>query len=1119
MFTCVDIVRKSRNPEWQQRGKFFPDMTRVKTISSEMKEKIKAHSKYGCNKGTLRQLRLLSDTSPGGHAYDESTPSQVIRKGLIAKEMGVGIGPQSVMADMGAGSGATLWCQYILARDSVCVGVEEDQEQHCRLQQILNELKGNGWPGKASTRCIEALHAGPYHGVTHVDLYDGNPTTNNDRPDLDHIQLIGQILSTPSVNVLWTTKFAKKSMDLYASLNRDVAENLHKFKYIYLANSTMGNNNIRTKMYIKHPEYRLAGDAPSQCAGSSEVVPEGVIQQLIRSASEGPPPADEYGRFQRIDVELADHLQPAEYICSFQTTNDKVRRQGVVGASYALPLLGLKLKLQDKITLHGGETVRFLGVAPLSTPTSVDYILALWTTPSKEECWVLPVDHIREHHPREEHLDSVSNLSSSLAFVKKWTTHLLNPLFPTYFCSSLDGGSGGSSLCPHNASCSSQAPTTAAIALANRSSSRNLRYRAGTRQSPKTPTTSPTTSKSAELERSVASLAKRSSDLKRQAARITAKNALITSAVKQKQALLKEKEAVLGSLRKSAKNAQRNIVRETRKRGQSDTWASDQEEGSTSATSVRTQSAKKSKATKHTEGVQASGHEQVQALQKELADLKTAKQVLEVDNARQEEKLKMSETLRASDKDAVKNEALNGAYREQIERLTGELESTKQRKEEATTAEVTRVTDQLITAMADMQHHQVSIKELVSQNQYSELETKLCSNQSKLVDSQEKIWLSLKADLQRIGMRLNSSELDEERMGQWPEAPNSSDQRSARSRSRSKGRGRGSGSGRKRVYQESRSTSQGRMRKRVRQESRNKDYSRRGRDKSSRSRSKHRSRWDRSRSRSKEDRSNNRSRWNRSRSKGRYRRGRSKSKSKDSSRRDKSRSRSKDRSRRDRIRSKSKDRSRGDRSRSRSKDRTRRDRSRSKSKNRSRRDRSRSKDRSRRDRSRSRSKDRTRRDRSRSKSKDRSRRDRSRSRSRSKSKDRSRRNKSKDRSTKNSKDRLRNRSRSKGGSRRSRSKSRTRRSTSGEGGSKSRTEHQKSIAPPNKPMGNDRSMVAPVGEPSAVQHLSLPSVNPALQQNRRLYHAARSWLQAPQHYRNHHYENYYESPDYYYYDN
>ena len=905
LFTSTTLVEMSRDRHLQEGGKNFVPMTRIKLLSSDMKERMKLLASFGPNRGQARVMRLLSVTDDGGHAYDENTVGSVIKKAAIAKDLGVGLDrPWSVIADLGAGAGAALWPQNIaVAKGVLCIGVEENPEQHARLLQVHKHLLVNGWEGKVSTRCISAEDLRSYEGITHVELYDGNPTTVQDCLDQGHMKLMGRLMATSTVDVISTTKFHPRNAGLYAEQNKDVEEYISRFEVIALHNCPFASSKMYSYMWVKKPKFRLKDTEREELFRRhiSGHCPTGAVPQLIKAASAGTPLMDDFGRFQRIDVSLENHLNPPEYACS-KCTTDGITRNMVLGACYYLPLMGLNLFPGDEITFRstnvGGVCSQllngiFAGVATKAQPTCEDHLLIETSTPPR--LLVVPTDYVQEHRP----LKKQRTLEETAVIVKQWFKRLETQEIEVW---PADPGS-------HPDSERKSAPPQPVVQHeVVETPGRLLRPRVTkTPDMPLQPNfETPETPEEIEkqLKKEQAAVGKKKQEL----SRIQARLANLQGSVKQKHKTLQQKEAELVGLRSDSKKTQREILRMSRR--QAAALSASESLSSSPSPAGKNSSSKNSSSKNSTNSPDTAGRSG-----KEVNALVVSNHKLEVKNAELEQVILMEKALRASDKNVGRQEALSERYKNMVESLEKEIRDSKNSADDVATAKVERATAVLTQQLGVMQKEQGDIKNIINKNQLQDLSEKLSSQTKTQQLEHEKNWSNWKGSLSS-----DFTQMQTWWMEKMIEQSRSRERKDRSRRSISRDRSRSRDKSRRKHRKMVRSRSSGRCKDRSRR-SCSRDRSR-SRDKSRRNK---RSRTDRGTSRSADrsrskDRKHRRTGRSRSRERKHRKMGRSRSsgRCKDRSRRSSSRdrSRSQDKSRRNK-------RSRTDRGTSRSADRSR----------------------------------------------------------------------------------------------------------------------------------------------------------------------------------------------------
>jgi hypothetical protein len=155
----------------------------------------------------VRDLRSLATSNR--HIYGERSVAVLLTINSILYQIGMGFdSPHTVVADLGLGTGVAVFVIKILIAthpDAIGIGTEMDEHCHRVFMHIHKQMRLKGWPCRVSSRRINASKAGPYDGITHVFLYDGS-RSKSDALDMEHVNLMGALMNTPSVDVLISTK-------------------------------------------------------------------------------------------------------------------------------------------------------------------------------------------------------------------------------------------------------------------------------------------------------------------------------------------------------------------------------------------------------------------------------------------------------------------------------------------------------------------------------------------------------------------------------------------------------------------------------------------------------------------------------------------------------------------------------------------------------------------------------------------------------------------------------------------------------------------------------------------------------------------------------------------------
>ena len=395
LFEAVSLAHTSRRPEFQQGGDSFPCLlTRKKHIDPVLTRKLKEFTDLGYNKTVVRQLRRLSDTSSGGHAYDEHTPASVIKKALVASDFGVGTDiAGTVVADLGVGSGVILMCQYMVsAPDTVCIGMEIEPTVHQNFIGIQRQLMQAGWPGAVATRNFNSSNIVSFEGIHIVHLYDGTASTKAlDKVDQKHARLIGRLFATQSMDVVSTTKASHNVIPFYAAHDDNVRKYLSQFTIVLLNNCPLSGSRMFTTMYIRKKIYRI-----ERGVGGAAGETDSLIQQLIRGAAAtytDEPVVDLYGRFQSIQ----QPLDPTRYALAVPS-DDSQQRCCLVGSKLTQNLRGLTFTFGDTVMVGTNsdlvdEVVSgvYVGIVTVPKPTSEQYDDILVYMMDVCAIWIVPV--------------------------------------------------------------------------------------------------------------------------------------------------------------------------------------------------------------------------------------------------------------------------------------------------------------------------------------------------------------------------------------------------------------------------------------------------------------------------------------------------------------------------------------------------------------------------------------------------------------------------------------------------------------------------------------------------------------------------------------------------------
>ena len=402
LFTTNSLAILSHQERYQRGGLEFKSLIRLKDLGIEELAALKIFNSRGRNKGTPRQLRKLVDTPAGGHAYGESSLTAVIKMALIARDFLVGpYLPYSVTADLGVGMGAIVLVQHIVAGvGSVAIGTEIDESIHSQFVMLQEELLAQGWSGRVATRNIDALHVGSLDGVHAIHLFEGHGAKTDDlrHPDkvaLEHATLIGNCFSTPSVEIVCSTKATERNFACYMKFNDVCAVFGNQFFPVLCSNAPTTGSKLITTMWVRKPEYRLPREAASSNTQSSKEL----IPQLIASARAADFAPDRYGRHQRIKFNGSKH-------CQLRSTTHNAGKACclVLGAELTIPLKGFTFIAGTQVQLKGStKWYIYAGVSTKPLPSSLEMDELILYRVTKTFCaasiWVVPVAQVEKTFP------------------------------------------------------------------------------------------------------------------------------------------------------------------------------------------------------------------------------------------------------------------------------------------------------------------------------------------------------------------------------------------------------------------------------------------------------------------------------------------------------------------------------------------------------------------------------------------------------------------------------------------------------------------------------------------------------------------------------------------------
>ena len=278
LFMSFDLAFKSRLPSWQEGGERYKrevrrycsgqDLTVGETTAVAVVKRLWQHEP------SIRAVRNITvSSSDNSHAFDETMILTVMKLNKVRDLNGVGMGrPHSVFMDPGAGTQCILLAESHFHPDKVCIGFELEPDIHERGKRI--HLAANDtvvWKGRFATRCADAVHVGPFDGVTNVGMFDG-VCSRVDSLDLGHARLIGKLMATPSIDEITTTKLGSIALLLkYREHDADVRNYEKEFDIFVLTNCPRQHNKLNCWMFIRKPAYRADRSAPPPASCSPPV--------------------------------------------------------------------------------------------------------------------------------------------------------------------------------------------------------------------------------------------------------------------------------------------------------------------------------------------------------------------------------------------------------------------------------------------------------------------------------------------------------------------------------------------------------------------------------------------------------------------------------------------------------------------------------------------------------------------------------------------------------------------------------------------------------------------------------------------------------------------------------
>ena len=234
--------------------------------------------------------RETAHTQKGGHAWDESTVSGIMRLCIHRDKYGVGLGePHTVLADLGCGLGQVVFFAGANYRvKPVCIGVEEDP--HLFLQSLELQRKLT-WERPAESQRVlleapvallkaKAQDVGSLEGITNVQLYDGHRMPKSyGKNDRGHVSLIGKIMSTISIDEFSSTKFRPEALSSYKDDNPMIRKFADQFECTLIKDWSFKTNKMTVAMWVRKLEFRAHRTPPTT---------DTTIGALIKQAKETP---------------------------------------------------------------------------------------------------------------------------------------------------------------------------------------------------------------------------------------------------------------------------------------------------------------------------------------------------------------------------------------------------------------------------------------------------------------------------------------------------------------------------------------------------------------------------------------------------------------------------------------------------------------------------------------------------------------------------------------------------------------------------------------------------------------------------------------------------------------
>ena len=278
-----------------------------------------------------------------GHAFAESSVGNVIKLHRARYMLGVGVDqPNTVLLDIGCGTGVNLLRISEFGKDVVAIGVEKVAETHRVAHEILSKLNDNAEDCWICAR--QDIHEFKEHfnGVTNITEFYGHREAQQNEQSAS---LVRKILHTDTLEEWTTTKYPPSVIEEYGKDHPEILERFREFDVVTLRNCPQGRHiRIMPTMYVKKKQYRKERLNLSEIASARSKVTSSLnkdIVDLMKRALDG-----DHGKG---DEEFdQDNFTDATCEVNSRTHNLEFRPPDEIGATY-------KVYLEGAVTLRNGS--------------------------------------------------------------------------------------------------------------------------------------------------------------------------------------------------------------------------------------------------------------------------------------------------------------------------------------------------------------------------------------------------------------------------------------------------------------------------------------------------------------------------------------------------------------------------------------------------------------------------------------------------------------------------------------------------------------------------------------------------------------------------------------------